>query len=388
MTPQTSTQKFHPTAFLAVLGAGGLAVAPFGIMQYAMPHAIEGLVTRQAVHSQSVGFAPGLIMALEAIMVIFTFIHFGLFAWFGLLFRKWLQSEAYTHVSSNPYHSVALLTPLLALAMTFNVFIGGIRYFWPAIHHNLQAIMPFAFVAWVALLAVVLGLAAKLLKNAFTQGIDLAHLPFSWMLYPMTLAMVSVTGTGFAAMSKIPWVAHSAFFLSLIGIATSAVLFIFNLVTLFQHHFAKTGYPDKQLFPSMLAMVPTVSLYGISLYRISHYLHRNLHLEVEWLATLGVTGLFALQFMMLGFGLYLMKDYLLDMYRQEDYFPSLWALICPFVGFAMMAAFTNVAFVASPIFAGLALLSLAVAVGSYGLLLRRMLACKGLRLGRRAPQCA
>lgn len=381
-------KKFHPTAFLAVLGAGGLSVAPFGIMQYTMPHSIQGLITHQAVTTQSVGFAPGLIALLEVIMIGFAVIHFGLFAWFAGLLRQWMRSEAYGTTRGNPYQSNALLTPLLALAMSFNVFIGTVRYFWPALHSNLQTIMPWALVAWIGLFVVVMGVAAKLLKHAFAHGVDLAHLPFSWMQYPMTIAMVSVTGTGFAAMSKIPWVAHTAFFLSLIGLATAGVLFIFNLVTLFQHHFAKTGYPEKQLVPSMLAMVPIVSLFGISIYRISHYLHRSLHLEVEWLATLGVTGLFALQIMMLGFGLYLIKDFLRKEFTQDDYYPSLWALVCPFVGFAMMAAFTNVAFVPSPVFAGLALGSLATGITVYGILLRRMLACRGLLPWRNTPQCA
>lgn len=385
---QNTPKKFHPTAFLAVLGAGGLSVAPFGIMQYAMPHSIQGLVTHQAVTTQSVGFAPGLIALLEVIMIVFAVIHFGLFAWFARLLRQWMKSEAYGATRGNPYASNALLTPLLALAMSFNVFIGTVRYFWPALHSNLQVIMPFALIAWIVLFVAVLGLAAKLLKHAFAHGVDLAHLPFSWMQYPMTIAMVSVTGTGFAAMSKTPWVAHTAFFLALIGLATAAVLFIFNLVTLFQHHFAKTGYPEKQLIPSMLAMVPIVSLFGISAYRITHYLHRSLHLEVEWLATLGVTGLFALQIMMLAFGLYLIKDFLRKEFTRDEYYPSLWALVCPFVGFAMMAAFTNTAFIASPIFAGLALASLATAIVVYAILMRRMLACRGLLLGRSAPQCA
>jgi len=383
-----NARKFHPTAFLAVLGAGGLAVAPFGIMQYAMPHSIQGLVTHQAVISQTVGFSSALITLLEIAMVAFTLLHFGLFAWFTPLLRRWMQSESYKTLRENPYQSVALLTPLLALAMSFNVFIGAIRYFWPTLHQNLQMVMPYALFAWIALFAVVLGLAARLLKHAFVEGVDLAHLPFSWMLYPMTLAMVSVTGTGFAAMSKTPWVAHIAFFLSLIGIATAAVLFIFNLVTLFQHHFSKSGYPDRQLFPSMLAMVPIVSLFGISIYRISHYLHRSLNLEVEWLATLGVTGFFALQFMMLGFGLYLMKGYLAETFARDEYYPGLWALVCPFVGFAMMAAFTNTAFVSSPLFVGLALASLASAIIIYGILLRRMLACRGLMPLSATPQCS
>jgi hypothetical protein len=83
--------------------------------------------------------------------------------------------------------------------------------------------------------------------------------------------MTTVVGAGIAALAKDPTIAHTAAFFTFISLGFGLLLFGTKLVTLFQKHFSETGLPGKQALPSFLIVIPNVTLYAISLFRLGHY---------------------------------------------------------------------------------------------------------------------
>lgn len=369
---------FSPLAFLAALGAGGISVAPFAMMQYAMTPKGQGLVTRSFTHSQEFSFSLPIIHTLEAVMILFGILHLLLMAYFGKRLTQWWRSPERKEIMKNPLQNTVILAPLLALAMTFNVFIGTVRYFIPALHENLQSFMPYALAAWLGLFALTGLFVFKLLKTVFTQEFDPRKVHFGWMLYPFTMAMVTVVGTGIAAMAKNPNVAHLAAFFSIMGLAAASFLFLVKLFSIFMSHYHRQGLPEKQFIPGFLAAVPIMSLFGIAAFRLAHYFEKQHHLEIAWVGKLAIVGTYAFQIWFLFFALFLIRTYVTRDFFQKEYYVNQWATVCPFVGVAVLGAFAFAAFLAAPLIAWASLASLVIAIGVYVLLLSRMLRCHGL----------
>jgi len=70
--------------------------------------------------------------------------------------------------------------------------------------------------------------------------------------------MVTVTGSGIAAMAKDKGVADTAFFLLLISGTMGLFLLSVKVVAIFKSHFSADGLPDKQFLPSFLIVVPNI----------------------------------------------------------------------------------------------------------------------------------
>jgi len=84
--------------------------------------------------------------------------------------------------------------------------------------------------------------------------------------------MVTVVGAGIAALAKDSIVANTAAFLTIISLTWGLFLFVTKLITLFQKHFAdKNGLPSKYAMPGFLTVIPNITLYSISLFRLAHY---------------------------------------------------------------------------------------------------------------------
>ena len=86
-------EKFTPLVFLAPLGAGGIAVMPFVLMQYTVEHG-AGLITRAQLWEKGFSnIASGYYLSLEAVMIIFTVLHLVLMISFSISFFKWLVNK-------------------------------------------------------------------------------------------------------------------------------------------------------------------------------------------------------------------------------------------------------------------------------------------------------
>ncbi len=329
--------RFTPLYFLASLGAGGTAVAFFAFFNYVFEHG-AGLVKISQIHALFAVYPAWLLIGLEFLMIAFILIHFYLTAKFIPMFLAWRRTVAAREMLLDPLRNSAFLAPLLSLAMTMNVFIGPVRYFFPLLSDNLQALMLPGFIVFALLWAIIMKLEISLLSHSFRERIDLGQANFGWLLHPFSLAMITVTGTGLAAMAQDPFIANASAFLSVVSGSMSVFLFAIKLNALFTSYFAKDGLPDRQFLPSLLVVVPHITLYAISLYRLGHFLERQhgAHLGSYFLIVMVLAFAFETWYLM--FGLSLLKDYFRDHVRKE-FHVSQWGLICPFVAYGVLAAF-------------------------------------------------
>jgi hypothetical protein len=330
--------EFSPLIFLASLGAGGIAVMPFVLMQYTIEHG-EGLITRSQLWSKGfAGITAGYFYTLEAIMIIFAILHFALTIWFGIKLVKWMKMSQFTELVQNPLKNNALLAPLISILMTMNLFIGPIRYFFPVMSNNFQSLFMPAMIFWSIIFVATILIESYLLSISFKKGFDIEKITFGWLLHPFLLGMLTTVGTGIAAMSKDSVIANSAAFMSMISGVMGIFLLSIKLVVLFKSHFAAKGLPDKQFLPSFLIVIPNITLFAISAFRFGHFLehHHAFHMGAYFYIVIGLA--FAFEIWYLIFGLFLLADYF-KQHHFRDFYVTQWGLICPLVAFVVLGGF-------------------------------------------------
>lgn len=343
-------RDFSPLIFLSPLGAGGISVAFFVLINYTIDHG-KGLINFTQTHEILSGPAEIFYSFLEVGMLAFILFHLVLtFLYLPDLFR-WLKTEGYKNFIKNPLTNSGILAPFISITMTMNVFLASVRYFVPQMAENLQSLMLPGLIAWSLIWVFLMRIEVKLLKTSFTESFDMNKINFGWLLHPFALGMVSVTGAGIAAMSQTPALAHIAFFMLLVSGSMGLFLLIVKTVALFKSHFVAEGLPEKQFLPSLLIIVPNITLYALIAFRVGHYLQNNFDVNLNVYYMIVMTTAFAFQTWYLIFGISLLKDYLNNHFRNE-YHVSQWGLVCPFVAYVVLGAFVYATFWTSPIFLG------------------------------------
>ena len=368
--------KFTPLIFLASLGAGGISVIPFAILQYTFYQG-EGLVKVSDMNYAAMSGLQALFFhSLDAVMIIFVIIHLVLSFIFLKKLIGFVKSEGYKDFMANPLKNSAILVPFISIVMTMNAFIGPVRYFLPVMSANLQSLMMPALLFWIFLWAWLMKVEIKLLKTSFEKGFDMNKITFGWLLHPFALGMMTVTGTGIAAMAKDPSIAHTAAFLTFVSGTMGIFLLVVKTISVFQKHFhSQDGLGEKQFLPSFLIVIPNITLYALSAFRIGHYLehHHNMHLDSYFLMV--TTLSFAFQTWYMIFGLALMRDYFKKHHFKKEHYVTQWSLICPFVAYAVLGSFVHNVFVQSPVLYGVIILFMVVAIAFFFDLLRRYMKC-------------
>ena len=368
-------KQFSPLLFLASLGAGGISVIPFALLQYTHPHG-KGLINLSHINHHNLSFLQGVYFySLEGVMVLFSLLHIGLSIYFIPKLFKWLKTQQFKDMQADPLKNSALLTPFISLVMTMNVFIGPIRFFIPYLSQNLQSFMLPAFLLWSVIWIALIATDIKLLKISFVNNFDITKIHFGWLLHPFALAMLTVTGTGIAAMGENPTIAHSAAFLSFVSGTMAFFLFVVKLITLFKSHFEAKGLPDKQFLPSMLSVIPIVTLFAISGFRIVHYFEHHHHIQLNGFSFFIVMIAYTFEVWYLLFGIVMLKDYIKKDFFKKEYYLSQWALVCPFVAFAVLSSFVYKVFVPYPALMVIAILSGSIAIALNLKLLYRHIVC-------------
>ncbi len=368
-------ENFSPVIFLAALGAGGIAVMPFAFLQYSLT-GFKGLVTRAFLGHGSLPLSKEIFYySLEGIMIVFTLIHLSLMILFLRQLASWLKKPGYQTFINDPLKNAGILTPFLALAMTMNVFIGPVRFFIPFFSSNLQSMMLPALITWGVLWTLLMRMEIKLLKISFIKSFDVSKISFGWLLHPFTLGMVTVTGTGIAAMAKNPTIAHTAAFMSLVSGSMGFFLFIVKLITIFKSHFAADGLPEKQFLPSFLIVVPNLTLYAIAAFRLGHYMNHQFGTHMHTFSQISVVLGYVFEVWYLIFGLALLKDYIKKDFFKKEFYVSQWGFVCPFVAFAVLGSFFYGVTVQSPVSMAVNIVAMISSVAIYFFLLRRQLLC-------------
>ncbi|MGM0629420.1 MAG: TsoY family (seleno)protein, partial [Patescibacteria group bacterium] len=305
MLKQKETKSFSPLIFLASLGAGGIAIMPFVLMQYTVEHG-KGLIVRSQLWSENLTIFSNLYFTLlEVVMVIFTLLHFGLTLYFGVKLVKWLKTKEFKEMLYDPLRNTALLAPLISLLMSMNVMIGPIRYFLPVLSQNFQSLFLPAMIVWSIFFLFVIFTEVQLLAISFRNGFDVSKINFGWLLHPFLLGMLTVVGTGIAAMSESSQIANTAAFMSLISGSMGLFLLLVKMVTLFKSHFEAPGLPNKQFLPSFLIVVPNITLFAISTFRLGHFLssHHGIQLDAYYYLVIGIAFAFEIWYLLFGLSL-------------------------------------------------------------------------------------
>ncbi|MFW5888434.1 MAG: selenoprotein TsoY [Patescibacteria group bacterium] len=374
MEEQTQKTNFTPLVFLASLGAGGIAVMPFVLMQYTIEHG-KGLITRGQLWSESLT-GPSVLYyyLLEAVMIGFVGIHFILTIYFLTKLVKWLRTEEFGNILHDPLKNSILLAPLISILMTMNVFIGPIRYFLPILSENFQSLFLPAMLFWSALFIFVLYTEIKLLGISFSKGFDINKINFGWLLHPFLLGMLTVVGTGIAAMSQNSTIADSAAFMSLISGSMGIFLLAVKMVVIFKSHFSATGLPEKQFLPSFLIVIPNITLFAIGAFRFGHYLetHQGFELGAYFYLVMGVSFAFEIWYFL--FGLSLLKDYFKKDHF-KDFYVTQWGFICPLVAFVVLGGFVHKIVLPNPLLYTILAITLMITVVFYFELLAKHIKC-------------
>lgn len=357
--------NFTPLIFLASLGAGGIAVMPFAFLQYTF-FTGDGLIAiKHLMHGSNSLLQESFFRLLESIMIIFSLIHIVLSVVFFIKLFFWLKTKEYNSFVNNPLKNAGILVPFISILMTMNVFIGPIRFFIPWFAENLQLLMFPAFLFWIFLFILLLRLDIKLLKISFIQGFDVDKISFGWLLHPFALSMLSVVGTGIAAMAKNSNIAHLAAFMSLISLSMGIFLFIVKIISIFKSHFNQVGLPQRQFLPSFLMVIPIVTLFAISAFRFGHYLEHQFNYSLGPYFMIITLGAFAFEMWYLFFGLAILKEFFLKYYFKNEYYVTLWGLICPIVAFGVLGSFVYSTFLPSIILYIFVLLIILIAIIFY-----------------------
>jgi len=373
---------FSPLIFLASLGAGGISLISFAYFQYVFPRVAgaKGLITvKEILHGSYPVPQEIFYISLEVIMAVFVIIHVVLTI---LLLRgliTFVRSREYKEeFLQNPLSNAGILAPFISIIMSMNVFIGSIRFFFPMISSNLQSVMFPALIGWSIIWILLMRMEIKLLHISFVNEFDVNKISFGWLLHPFALGMVTVTGTGIAAMSKNPSIAHTAAFMSLVSGAMGFFLLVVKLIAIFQSHFAASGLPEKQFLPSFLIVLPNITLFALSGFRLGHYAHVHLGFNTVGLSTFIIVFSFAFQTWYLFFGLTLLKSYIKNHFFTKEFYITQWGFVCPFVAFAILGSFTFKVFVPTLVLQVIIIFTLFFSVFLFFLLLKRQIACNGL----------
>lgn len=311
-------------------------------------------------------------------MIVFALLHIALTMALVRPMFRFVRSAEYADFITDPLRNTAIVAPFISLAMTMNVFIGPVRYFFDSFSANLQSLMLPALVVWLILSALLFRMEIRLLVTSFVKGFDATKLNFGWLLRPFALGMLTVTGTGIAALAKDASVAHAAAFFSFVSGSMGIFLLLVGVVSLFRSQIAASGLPAKQFLPSFLIVIPSVTLYAISLFRIGHYLERQHGMHLDAYFFFVIVGAFAFEVWYLVFGLTLLRGYFRNHYFTGEFSVTQWGLVCPFVAFAVLGSFFFATFLSGPIISFLIVAVMTLSIVLYFDLLFRHARCVGL----------
>ncbi|WP_372885767.1 hypothetical protein [Shimia sp.] len=337
--------SYSPLYFLASLGAGGLAVSFFMYLMFWVPHPGKPVPTFEDI---SAAFQTGG-TALQAAIIIavlgiaaMVFLNVKSLLWNLSALSAFRKSEAYDKlVNSNAESTLAALP--LALAMTINaLFIVGL-VFVPGLWSIIEYLFPLALIAFALVAVLAFRIIGRFLGRILSQGgiFDVtANNSFAQMLPAFALAMVAVGFSAPAAMSQNTTTVGLGLILSTFigaGAIVYALVAIFTAFNSMLHHGTA-----KEAGPTLMVVVPILTVLGIMFLRQNHGLHTTFDVEVapgETLVLLARLLSVQLLFLMLGLLVLRRQGYFSEFVFGSKTSPGSYALVCPGVALSVMLHF-------------------------------------------------
>lgn len=342
--------KFTPLSFQGPLAAGGVALMPFVLLQFTVPHE-KGLIKLSDIEFAGLGMLKtSYFLSLLGIMLIFTIIHLLLTLNSLIGLTKWLSKEGeYTNFINTPLTNAGIFSPIISLAMSMNVILGPAYFFIPKLSANLQVIMWPALIFLVILSLFFFILEIKVFKIWLSQSIDLDKLNFGWLLDVFALGMLSLVGTGIASLSNNLEIASTAAFISLFTLSFGFFLFISKLFYLIYHQIRSNTLPTKQAQPTFFVVIPITCLFGVSFYKFFVYLEKYFSFNIKVLSYFVITFSFVITIGWGIFCLYLLSAYFKNEFVKNEFYPGQWTIVCALVGAEVLASYVYGNFYANPL---------------------------------------
>ncbi|GGD36607.1 TsoY family (seleno)protein [Sinisalibacter lacisalsi] len=340
-----AADKYSPLYFLASVGAGGLAVTFFMYLMFWVPHPgrpvpiFEDITAAWA--TGTLGLKAAIAVAVIGIAVMVVMNLQKLF-WNIGAYNAWKQTDAYQKVRNSNAETTLLAYPL-ALAMSVNgLFIAGL-VFVPGLWNIVEYLFPFALAAFLAIGLFALSIIGDFLGRVLTKGgvFDVtAHNSFAQLLPSFALSMVAVGLAAPAAMSTNQFVVSA-------GVMTSTFFgtaaLVYGLLALFTAFNSMLHYGTaKEAAPTLMIIIPIMTILGIMMLRQSHGLHVTFDVETnagETMVFLSRVLSIQFLFLLLGVTVLLRQGYFKDFVFGSKTSPGSYALVCPGVALSVMIQF-------------------------------------------------
>ncbi|NVO25331.1 TsoY family (seleno)protein [Donghicola mangrovi] len=336
---------YVPTYFLGSVGAGGLAVTFFMYLMFWVKHPDKPVPVFEDI---AAAFATGSPLLQAAIVVaaigiaVFAVLNIKGLIWNLSQLSKFKRTESY-HKLRNSNGETTLLAAPLAVAMSINAaFIVGL-VFVPQLWSIVEYLFPMALGAFALTGIWALRLIGDFLGRVLSKGglFDVtAHNSFAQMLPAFALAMVAVGLSAPAAMSHTPATVATALVLST-AFGTAALIYTaLAVVTAFNSmlHYGTA----KEAAPTLLIIVPLMTVLGIMVLRQDHGLHTTFDAHTSAADTMMfLARLLSVQLVFLGLGLTVLRrqGYFADFVFGGKTSAGSYALVCPGVALSVMLHF-------------------------------------------------
>ena len=336
---------YSPIYFLASLGAGGITVTFFMFLMFWVPHPNQPVPVFEDI---ATAFAQGGLPLQTAIAIaligiaVFAFLNIKSLIWNLQSLSAFKKTDSYAKLRETNAEATLLAMPL-AMAMSVNaMFIVGL-VFVPQLWSVVEYLFPIALLAFAAIGVLAFRMIGAFLGRVLSKGgvFDVtAHNSFAQLLPAFSIAMVSVGFAAPAAMSTSSATVAIALMLStFFGVA--AILYTVIAATtafasMLQHGTA------RESGPTLMIIVPIVTVLGIMFLRQSH----GLHVAFDTHAQAGETMIFLAQllsiqvaFLLLGGVVMMRQGYFNDFVIGSKTSPGSYALVCPAVALSVMIQF-------------------------------------------------
>lgn len=272
------TQKYNPQYFLASLGNGGLAVSFFMYLMFLLKHPETPIPTFQHLSGILTGGNPLSVLLVSlalAGILFFSFRHYSMLVWNIRSYLEYKETEEYNKLK-NSNAEVTLMAIPLTYGMSVNVaFILGALLI-PGLWEYVEILFPISLVVLGAI--GIYGL--KLFSEYFSRLIVKGDFDFinnnnlSQLLSSFAFAMVAVGLAAPGAMSENVIVSVIGILGSIFFATVSILLLVIKLVLGFKSIF-KQGIL-KENAPSLLIVIPVMTLLGITFVRITSGIYHNI----------------------------------------------------------------------------------------------------------------
>ncbi|MAU53516.1 MAG: hypothetical protein CMN17_14365 [Roseovarius sp.] len=345
MSTSYAAQRYSPLYFLAALGAGGLVVTFFMYLMFWVPHPGQAVPILEDILRALKAGSPlrqaAIVIAWAGIAAM-AFLNLKLLIWNFSALRAFAHTEEYRELRASNGETQLLAAPL-ASAMTINVlFILGL-VFVPGLWQVVEYLMPVALAAFVGLGIWAFRLIGDFLGRVLSTGgaFDLGqHNSFAQLLPAFALSMIAVGLSAPAALSTVKATVGASMILSTF-FGTAAIIYaviaaITGINAMLRHGTA------RESGPTLMIVVPIVTVLGIMLMRQAHGLHAGFGAHGnpgEMLVFLTRLMSIEILFLMLGLVVLNRQGYFAEFVFGKTPSAGAYALICPGVAFAVLTHF-------------------------------------------------